>query len=113
MNNSLFWDITPCNPLNFFFTLTMEATISSETFVDFQRIALRYTTEDRTLLNKIFVCFLFLAGFLNGLLIDLAPISSSETSADFNHISSHYTCYSLESDKVLFNLVVGIPPHQM
>lgn len=113
INNFIFLHITPCNRLNYFFTLTMEATFSSEASVDCQRIALRYTTEDRTLLNRIFVCFMLLAGFLNGLLIDLAPTSSSETSVDFCHISSHYCCHNLECDKVLFKVVVGLPAHQM
>jgi hypothetical protein len=113
MKNSISWDITPCNPLNLFFTLTMEATFPSETSVVFQRVALLYTTDDRNLLNTIFVCFLLLAGFLNGLLIDFAPISSSETSVNFYHISSCYSYDNLESDKVLLNLVVGLPPHQM
>jgi hypothetical protein len=66
MKCSIFWDKTPCSPLtvlaicfvqvsclDYSSTLEMEATLSSETSVDFQRTPRRYTCilEDITFHN--------------------------------------------------------------
>jgi hypothetical protein len=65
MNSSIFWDITPCNPLSIsriglpsdftllsysaYSTLKMEAIYSYETPFDFLKNARRYIPEDNTL----------------------------------------------------------------